>query len=87
MILPFGDRTIVNIGTVGQPRDGDFRAQCMVFEDGVFRFDRVAYDLVELEEDYANSTLPETLKQEWLDYTERGVVDVHGLQTGPFSKY
>ena len=38
----------------------------MVLEDGQFRFDRVVYDLAELEEDYANSTLPEVLQQEWL---------------------
>lgn len=86
MILPVGDKTIVNLGTVGQPRDGDFRAQCMALEDGKLRFDRVAYDLAELEDDYMNSTLPEAVKYEWLDYTKRGVVDVHGLQLGPFSQ-
>lgn len=85
MVLPFDNKAIVNVGTVGQPRDGDFRAQCMVLENGQFRFDRVAYDLAGLEEDYANSTLPETLQQEWLGYARRGVVDVHGLQPGPFS--
>jgi len=86
MILPFEHKTIVNVGTVRQPRDGDFRAQCMVLEDGVFRFDRVAYDLTALESDYVDSSLPESLQREWLDYTRRGVVDVHGLQLGPFSK-
>ena len=86
MILSFRGKSVVNVGTVGQPRDGDFRAQCMVIEDGVFHFDRVAYSLAELEEDYVNSTLPKELQQDWLDYTQRGVVDVHGLQLGPFSK-
>ncbi len=86
MILPVGGKTIVNLGTVGQPRDGDFRAQCMVLEDGKLSFQRVAYDLAELENDYMNSTLPGMVKQEWLDYTKRGVVDVHGLQLGPFSQ-
>ncbi len=86
MIVPVGDKTIVNVGTVGQPRDGDFRAQCMVLEDGMFRFDRISYDLTALKSDYVNSSLPEELQQEWFNYTQRGVVEVHGLQLGPFSK-
>ena len=44
-----------------------------------------ALPISKLEDDYMNSTLPEAMKQEWLDYTKRGVVDVHGLQLGPFS--
>ena len=86
MIVPVGDKTIVNVGTVGQPRDGDFRAQCMVLEDGIFRFDRIAYDLTALKNDYVNSSLPEELQREWFNYTQRGLVEVHGLQLGPFSK-
>jgi len=86
MIVTVGDKTIVNVGTVGQPRDGDFRAQCMVLEDGMFRFDRITYDLTALKSDYVNSSLPEELQQEWFNYTQQGVVEVHGLQLGPFSK-
>jgi putative phosphoesterase len=76
---------VVNAGTIGQPRDGDYRAQCMIIDDGVIRFERVAYDLQALQRDYDRSTLPADLAATWFDYTRRGVVDVHGLQRGPFS--
>ncbi len=86
MLLPVGNKTIVNVGTVGQPRDGDYRAQCMVIEDGIFYFERIPYDLETLAQDYARSSLPEPVRQVWLDYSRRGIVDVHGLQSGPFSR-
>ncbi len=38
------DRAIVNIGSVGQPRDGDTRASFVTLEGGIVRFHRVAYD-------------------------------------------
>lgn len=38
------DRAIVNIGSVGQPRDGDTRASFVTLADGIVRFHRVAYD-------------------------------------------
>lgn len=37
------ERAIVNIGSVGQPRDGDPRASFATYDDGVVRFHRVAY--------------------------------------------
>lgn len=41
-----GHRAIVNVGSVGQPRDGDPRAcWVLVREDGSFSFRRVAYDI------------------------------------------
>ncbi len=39
------ERAIVNIGSVGQPRDGDPRASFATLDDGVVRFHRVAYDV------------------------------------------
>ena len=77
---------LVNAGTIGQPRDGDYHAQCMLIEDGEIRFERVDYDLESLRRDYARSNLPDDIKATWLRYTEQGVVDVHGLQLGPFSR-
>ncbi len=76
---------VVNAGTVGQPRDGDPRAQCLLFEDGRFRFERVEYDLDALWREYERAPLPAALKREWFDCTRRGLVDVHGLQLSPFS--
>ena len=39
-----GEKTIINVGSVGQPRDGDWRACYLSVEDGTFRFHRVFYD-------------------------------------------
>ena len=40
----FGEeKTMTNVGSVGQPRDGDPRACYVVLEDELFRFRRVAY--------------------------------------------
>ncbi len=41
--LPY--RTIVNVGSVGQPRDGDHRASYVVVEEGLIAFRRVGYDV------------------------------------------
>jgi len=85
MVREADTRLVVNAGTIGQPRDGDYRAQCMLIDDGTISFERVEYDLDALAHDYQCSTLPDDLKEEWLRYTRQGIVDVHGLQLGPFS--
>ena len=85
MVVEADGRLVVNTGTIGQPRDGDYRAQCMAIEDGALRFERVAYDLDALAHDYEASPLPDSVKKDWFRYTRQGVVDVHGLQLGPFS--
>jgi diadenosine tetraphosphatase ApaH/serine/threonine PP2A family protein phosphatase len=38
------ERAMVNIGSVGQPRDGDPRASFVTFDAATVRFHRVAYD-------------------------------------------
>jgi diadenosine tetraphosphatase ApaH/serine/threonine PP2A family protein phosphatase len=39
-------KAIINVGSVGQPRDGDWRACFVTIEDdGVVRYHRVAYDV------------------------------------------
>ncbi len=45
MQLDVDGTTVVNPGSVGQPRDGDARAAYAVIEDGVVEFHRVAYDI------------------------------------------
>ncbi|MCA8942324.1 MAG: metallophosphoesterase family protein [Planctomycetes bacterium] len=42
--IPDGKRAIVNIGSVGQPRDGDPRASFVTYDGSTVRFHRVAYD-------------------------------------------
>jgi len=44
-VLDLGRTTVVNPGSVGQPRDGDPRAAYAVIEDGRIEIRRVAYDL------------------------------------------
>ncbi len=39
-------RYLVNPGSVGQPRDGDPRAACAIFDDGRIEFLRVEFDVV-----------------------------------------
>jgi diadenosine tetraphosphatase ApaH/serine/threonine PP2A family protein phosphatase len=38
-----GEKTMVNVGSVGQPRDGDPRACYVVLDDDTVRFRRVDY--------------------------------------------
>jgi putative phosphoesterase len=44
-VQPLGRRTVVNPGSVGQPRDGDPRASYATWEDGRFGLRRVEYDV------------------------------------------
>lgn len=85
MIAQVHQKWIVNAGSVGQPRDGDNRAQCMVLEDGVFSYHLVSYDLDAMEEDYRDSTLPVHVQEEWIRNTREGIVKRHGLRKGPLS--
>jgi diadenosine tetraphosphatase ApaH/serine/threonine PP2A family protein phosphatase len=39
------EKTMVNVGSVGQPRDGDKRSCYVVLEDGQITFRRVLYDM------------------------------------------
>lgn len=43
--LASGARAIVNVGSVGQPRDGDPRSSFVTYENGTIRFHRVEYDV------------------------------------------
>jgi len=45
MMRMIGKTTIVNPGSVGQPRHGDPRASYVIWEDGAIRFARVPYDV------------------------------------------
>ncbi len=46
--LVLGDeKVMINVGSVGQPRDGDPRACYVVLDDGIVRFRRISYDFEE----------------------------------------
>jgi diadenosine tetraphosphatase ApaH/serine/threonine PP2A family protein phosphatase len=61
--LPRGMRTVVNPGSVGQPRDHDPRASCGVYDDlrGVFTVHRVEYDVEAAQRKILSAGLPEFL--------------------------
>ncbi len=40
-----GRKTLCNVGSVGQPRDGDWRACYVLLDDDVIRYRRVEYDI------------------------------------------
>ena len=40
-----GRKTLCNVGAVGQPRDGDWRACYVMFDDTTIRYCRVEYDI------------------------------------------
>jgi len=55
-----GDRYIINPGSVGQPRDGDPRAACCVFErkTGTIEFFRCVYDVESEVDEFRKAGLP-----------------------------
>lgn len=55
-----GEKAIVNVGSVGQPRDGDPRASCVIVEDGAVRFLRVDYDIASVQRKiFENPNIPD----------------------------
>ncbi|MFQ6132634.1 MAG: metallophosphoesterase family protein [Armatimonadota bacterium] len=60
-----GVRYIVNPGSVGQPRDGDPRAACAVYDtdQGTVEVLRVPYDIAECQRDMLEKGLPSPLAQ------------------------
>lgn len=86
LIVEAGGKRFVNVGTVGQARDGIPQAQCMILENGQFTFHRVPYDLEALEADFRRTKVWEGPALEtWIGWTKHAFIHVHGLQLGPFS--
>ncbi len=58
-----GAKYVVNVGSVGQPRDGDPRACCVLFDDDtkLMSFHRVEYDVKAVQEKILRAGLPEFL--------------------------
>jgi len=85
MFLELDGKLIVNAGAAGQPEDGVGQAQCMLYENGRFRYERVAYDHDALADDYARSGLPEGWPREPLEWQTAGIVSVRGLRENPLA--
>lgn len=57
-----GGKALVNVGSVGQPRDGDPRASYVTFDGKTVRFHRIEYDVEEtVQRIYATPGLPNYL--------------------------
>jgi len=58
-------RCIINVGSVGQPRDGDARACYAIYDEdeGEFRYIRVPYDVEKTQEKMRKANLPDYLIQ------------------------
>ncbi len=58
-----GTKYVVNAGSVGQPRDGDARACCLLFDSdtGAMTFHRVSYDVGAVQRKMRAAGLPEFL--------------------------
>ncbi|MEQ8768395.1 MAG: metallophosphoesterase family protein [Planctomycetota bacterium] len=57
-----GEKTLVNVGSVGQPRDGDVRASYVTVSGDEIRFHRVEYDFrAVMKKIYDTSGLPDYL--------------------------
>lgn len=59
--LPDGYQVLINPGSVGQPRDGDYRAACAVYDADArtVRFLRVDYPVAQTQEEMAANNLPQ----------------------------
>jgi predicted phosphodiesterase len=55
------ERYIINVGSVGQPRDGDPRACYVIVTEDDVRLHRVAYDIGETQRKMAEAGLPDPL--------------------------
>ena len=61
MILYFGGKVVVNPGSVGQPRDGDARAEFAVIENGLPHLCRIPYDIEETVRDLSQAGLEDSV--------------------------
>ena len=61
--LEVGHRYFINVGSVGQPRDGDCRASFATFdtEEKIVRLHRVEYDIQTAQQKILDAGLPEKL--------------------------
>ena len=61
MHIPTGYKVLINPGSVGQPRDGDPRAACAIYntKDQTVHFIRVEYDIKRTQDEMTLAGLPE----------------------------
>ena len=64
-VLPIGRKYFINVGSVGQPRDGDPRASYVIYEpmSRTVHFRRIAYDIAAAQERIRMAGLPDRLAE------------------------
>jgi protein phosphatase len=72
VILPLGDKLLVNPGSVGLQRDGDPRASCAVLEDGAPSLLRVDYDTGATTSSLCSWGLPPDVEQQLVAIYQTG---------------
>ncbi len=58
VVISNDSRYIINVGSVGQPRDGDARACYCIFDDGLIYFRRIEYDIRKTQDKMFHCGLP-----------------------------
>jgi predicted phosphodiesterase len=81
MTTSFYHTSIVNPGSVGQPKDGDPRASYAIWKDGKVTLQRVAYDVEETVRAYEGWGLEPRVKHSMCEVLRTGghLPDEHGL--------
>ncbi|MGQ0793900.1 MAG: metallophosphoesterase family protein [Deltaproteobacteria bacterium] len=77
-IKQLGNTTILNPGSVGQPRDNNPRASYAIIEDGVASIKRIKYDIERTVKDLQKTTLPKYVIQELVSILVSGGVPDDG---------
>jgi len=62
-ILRFGLKAVLNPGSVGQPRDGDPRASCIIIDGREMKICRVTYDIESVVRKNREALLPEAISE------------------------
>jgi putative phosphoesterase len=71
-VLDVDGKTVVNPGSVGQPRDGDPRASYAIIENGKVELKRVEYPVEEAVEKILAAPMPDLARQRLVDVLRTG---------------
>jgi len=81
-VLEVQGTTVINPGSVGQPRDGDPRACYAIWDDGNVELKRVAYPVEDLVKEIQQSPLPDQAKRISIEVFRTGANNVAELTNG-----
>jgi diadenosine tetraphosphatase ApaH/serine/threonine PP2A family protein phosphatase len=69
VVIEEGCKYFINIGSVGQPRDGDWRASYVIYDtqNQLVSFRRLTYDIETTQQKILDAGLPEMLAERLAD--------------------